>query len=212
MVEEDLRHDRPRQNPLSLDDYCYLASSAVQAQLRRRHASAADAEDCEQDFLVRMLVVANLRELLDPASSEYLRAWLSRSAANHVADFQRAQARKRAAEIRMDTAVVDTFRPYEHSISDDDPMQRLLCRESLAALTSALNVLNSDQLEILSRHCKGESAAEIAAAYGRTRHAIEQCLCNIRRRLKAEAARLAGEGEDQTDLEYAPRRVDRFNP
>lgn len=166
--------------PKLLDDALCIA----QRYGRRMRLNAEDAEDCAALFAKRMLTAS-------PPDSN-AEAWLRRCARNHVVDCIRALRRHQAHVCSWPQARDGDDSAEALEYADDAPGTDagLMRDEFWRRLMAAFAKLDPIPQQIFLRHHRdGEPVQDLAAAFDRTPHAIEQTLLRARKRLRAALER-----------------------
>jgi RNA polymerase sigma-70 factor (ECF subfamily) len=168
----------------------YLQTLA-RMQIEHKFQAKIDASDIvQQTMLEAHLAQAQFRG----GNEEELRGWLRRIMARNLADEMRKFRRdKRDAglEQSLQAALTQSSVCLERCLAADDslPDHRAMRNEQLAQLAEAIESLPDDQRNaVILHHLQRQSAAEIAAAMGRTEVAVAGLL---RRGMKQLRERLA---------------------
>lgn len=161
--------------PELLDDALRLAQRCS----RRAGLNAEDAEDCAAQFVERMLTAS------PPTSNAG--AWLRRCARNHIVDYMRARGRRLTHECRWPETISGSGQSVASDFPDGAPGAdaNLLRDEFWRCLMAALAQLDPVPQQIFLRHhLNGDSVDDLAAAFDRTPHAVDQTLLRARKRLR----------------------------
>ncbi len=162
--------------PNSLDDASRLARRGG----RRAGLNAEDAEDCAAQFVERMLTAS------PPTSNAG--AWLRRCARNHVVDCIRARGRRLSHECDWPETISESGQsmpcdyPGETPGADADLLRNEFWSRLMAALAE---IAPTPQQIFLRHHLNGETIQNLAIAFDRTPHAVDQDLLRARQRLRA---------------------------
>lgn len=139
------------------------------------------------DYVTRILSLP--RDLPALKSS----AWLHRCAYNHTCNFARSLARRQRCERGISERSLQM-----RATPGPGPRTLLLRKELWDQVVKALQKLTPEQRELFVRHhLRDESVRDLARQTGRTTHAIEESLSNIRRRIPA-LLKLQGWSDEET--------------
>ena len=150
---------------------------------QRAGLTAEDTEDCAAQFAERMLTAS-------PPDS-HVEAWLRRCARNHVVDCVRA-LRRRQAHVCPWPQARDGDDSAELDCAGNEPGTDagLMQDECWWHLMRALAKLEPIPQQIFLRHhLNGEPVQDLAVAFDRIPHAVEQTLLRARKHLRAALER-----------------------
>ncbi len=174
------------------------------ALLGRRHAEREgvqpdDLDDCEIMFVEHMLLCRERQVRARITARSF--GWIHCCARNHAVWFLQSGIRNSRLEARFPTVPISELVPQRAADNVKCPESIFIRAESWARMAAFLGKLAPEQQDLLVRHhMHGQSARELAAALGRTPHAIEQSLSRARQRLRRM---LDVQGITESDLRTA---------
>jgi RNA polymerase sigma-70 factor, ECF subfamily len=161
--------------PMPLEQWRPYLCTLARMQIRTQFQAKIDASDLVQQT---MLEAHQARQQFRGQSNEELLGWLRRILARNLADeVRRFSSEKRDAglEQSLKAALCESSLGLERCLAADDslPDHRAMREEQLRHLAAALEALPDDQRQaVILHHLQGQSAAEIAAGWGRTEVAV----------------------------------------
>lgn len=157
-----------------VDKKIHAVGLAYASRMGLRHD---EAQDCAVEFLEHIFK----RNQPIPSS-----AWLHRCAHNFACNYVRALARRRAKEQTWSERYADNAEQQRdsHAAPTPGPKTLFLQKELWEQVVGAVRQLTPTQQALFIRYyLRNYSIRDLATRTGRTPHAIEESLSNIRKRL-----------------------------
>jgi len=149
----------------------------VYRQARGLGLSREDAQDCAQEFLLRLLS--------HPSAHRESPSWLHRCIHNFACNYLRGIVRRRATEQRAaDSGHVRGARTGLVPSAQPGPRTIVMQKDFTTQIRSLLTQFTADQQDLFVRyHLRNQDLSRLAARQGRSLHALQQSLYSMHKRL-----------------------------